>query len=321
NAVFASTIVNLNRNTGDTGTITVSRSLTINGIYTQSDGTFTAGSNALTISPTGGAGAFTLSGGTFTAPSGTLTVDDPLSYGTTFTINGGTFNHNNGTVQFTGYYVAADVPANQPFNNVTVAMNSGYLFNVAHGKTLTVNGTLALNSGYLYGYSGVVDGIIDAKGPVSIGAAFQGSYYGYAGTTVLIDGAGDQSFVVPAGATLPRMTLNSGLTTMSFAGSATINGNFTLQAGTFTEPSATLTVNDASSLGTTFTISGGIFNHNNGTVQFTGYIVTADVPSSVNFNNVTVAMNSGYALYVPCGKTLTVIGALMLTSGFMSREM
>src|SRR5207244_9631539 len=109
-----------------------------------------------------------------------------------------------------GYYVAADVPANQPFNNVMVAMNSGYLFDVAHGKTLTVNGTLALNSGYLYGYSGVVDGTIDAKGSVSIGAAFQGSYYGYAGTTVLIDGAGDQSFVVPARSERQRSVLYSG---------------------------------------------------------------------------------------------------------------
>src|SRR5439155_3049720 len=194
----------------------------------------------------------------------------------------------------------------------------GYLFDVAHGKTLTVNGTLALNSGYLYGYSGVVDGTIDAKGPVSIGAAFQGSYYGYAGTTVLIDGAGDQSFVVPAGASLPRMILNSGLTTMSFAGSAAINGNFTLQAGTFTAPAGTLTVTDATGYGTTFTNSGGIFNHNNGTVQFTGYVVTADVPANQPFNNVTVALADGYPLTITAGKTLTALGTFTHTDGVIN---
>src|SRR5207302_8066934 len=67
-AGFAGTIGNLTINTGYTGTITLGRSLTINGSYTQAAGTFTAGSNALTT------GGFTLSGGTFNAPSSTLTV-------------------------------------------------------------------------------------------------------------------------------------------------------------------------------------------------------------------------------------------------------
>src|SRR5205085_10937230 len=180
--------------------------------------------------------------------------------------NSGTLLFTNG---YTSYVTKVDVPSSVHFNNVTVD-NSGSYLGVASGKTLTVDGTLTLTSGALYGSAGSYDGTLNAKGPVSIGAAFQGSYYGHEGTMVLIDGAGDQSFVVPAGATLPRLILNSGLTTMSFAGSATINGDFTLQAGTFTAPSGTLTVTDATGYGTTFTNSGGTFNHNNGTVQFTG---------------------------------------------------
>ena len=62
-AVLAGTIGNLNINTGYTGTITLARSLTINGSYTQATGTFTAGSNALTINGNccSTAGNFTLS--------------------------------------------------------------------------------------------------------------------------------------------------------------------------------------------------------------------------------------------------------------------
>src|SRR5207245_10614282 len=89
NAGFAGTIGNLNINAGYTGTITLARSLTVNGAFTQAAGTFTAGSNALTINGSAGvAGNFTLSGGTFNAPSGTFTYSDPWGWGPTFTISG-----------------------------------------------------------------------------------------------------------------------------------------------------------------------------------------------------------------------------------------
>src|SRR5206468_9250920 len=115
------------------------------------------------------------------------------------------------------------------------------------------------------------------------------------GTLLLIDGAGDQSFVVPSGAKLPRMTLNSANTTMSFAAgaSASLTGDFTLQAGTFTSSSGTLTVTAIGSP-STFTISGGTFNHNSGTVQFgnsDSYAITVDANQA--FNNVTVNMFPG----------------------------
>src|SRR5207249_5824572 len=96
---------------------------------------------------------------------------------------------------------------------------------VAAGKTLTVNGALTLTDGYL----GAGTGTIDAKGSIAVGAGFHGAAYPQ-GTLVLIDGAGDQSFVVPSGASMPRMTLNNSLTTMSFAAgaSASLTGDFTL---------------------------------------------------------------------------------------------
>ena len=288
NAGFGGTITNLNINTGYSGTIDLARSLTINGNFSQAAGTFTAGNNDVSIT----SGVYTLSGGTFNAPSGTLGISNWTGSSLNFTISGGTFNHNNGTVQFSGnYYANADVLANQHFNNLTVAMfnGAGAQFSVANGKTMTVDGTVTLTSGYL-GNQGA--GTIDALGPVSVGASFLGEYRPQ-GTLLLIDGAGNQSFVVPNGATLPRLTLNSNLTTISFAGDSAITGDFTLQAGTFTAPSGTLTVTTIDSSSLNFTISGGTFNHNSGTVVFGGNYLTADVPTNQPFNNVTVAMWHG----------------------------
>src|SRR5207249_2962702 len=139
------------------------------------------------------------------------------------------------------------------------------------------------------------------------------------GTLLLIDGPGDQSFVVPSGASMPRMILNNSLTTMSFAAgaSASLTGDFTLQAGTFTASSGTLTVGIDIGGASNFTISGGTFNHNNGTVQFgdgNNYGITVDVPGSVNFNNVTVDM-AGAPLTITSGETLNVLGTFTHTDG------
>ena len=340
-AGFAGTIANLNINAGYTGTIDLARSLTITGTYTQAAGTLTAAGNALTIDD----GNFTLSGGTFTAPSSTLSFN-ATGADRTFTISGGTFTHNSGIVQFgnsNSFVITLDVPSNQSFNNVTVDMfdgNPGFPLSVASGKTLTVDGTLTLTNGYL----GAGTGNIDAKGAIVVGAGFDGATAPQ-GTLLLINGAGDQSFVVPSGANLPRMTLNSASTTMSFAPGASANltgdftlqagtltggnstltmsdGNFTLSGGTFTAPSATLAV-VASGGPQTFTISGGTFTHNSGTVQFgdgNSFGITLDVPSNQAFNNVTVNMfsgTSGFPLSVANGKTLSVNGTLTLTNGYL----
>src|SRR5207249_4765543 len=181
---------------GAGSTRTLATAITLSS-YTQAEGTFTAGTHAVTISNSVGGGGFTISGGTFNAPSSTLTVADPVDAGTTFNIFGGTFNHNSGTVQFTGQYMTANVPSSVNFNNVTIAMDNGTPFHIATGKTMTINGALTLTSGQLGYVQG--SGTLDAKGAVAIGAAFGGSTLGDPGTNLLIDGAGDQSFVVGSG--------------------------------------------------------------------------------------------------------------------------
>src|SRR5207253_4834438 len=131
-----------------------------------------------------------------------------------------------------------------------------------------VNGTLTLTEGAL----GAGTGTIDAKGALVVGAGFDGAANAQ-GTLLLIDGAGDQSFVVPSGASLPRMTLNNSLTTMSFAAgaSASLTGDFTLQAGAFTRASATLTINrsDTQTAGT-FTEGSNALTIDNGDFKLYG---------------------------------------------------
>ena len=180
---------------------------------------------------------------------------------------------------------------------------------------MTVNGTLALSDGLFGGAAGT----LDAKGPVSVAAGFQGASVPY-GTLLLIDGAGDQSFVVPDGAALPKMTLNSNLTTISFAPGATswLTGDFTLQAGTFTAPSGTLYFVDYCGCQPFFTISGGTFNHNNGTVVFTGQNVGVNVPSNQPFKNLTVSMWSDANPVTLAGSTVTVTGTFTHSNGVIN---
>ena len=316
-AGFAGEIGNLSINTGYTGTLTLARSLTLYGNYTQAAGTFNVGSSAMNV-----AGDFILSGGTFNASSGTTTFNGNFTH-----TAGGTFNHNSGTVFFNpggGVSRTIDVNSTETFNNFT--LDAGYLYTtngdalivdgtlsiispaatleVVSGSSVTVNGTTALTDGFV-GYAGST-GTLQANGSVSVASGFDGG----AGI-VVVGGSGDQSFTIPNGAVFPGLTLNSANTTVNFAAgaSAAIAGNFTLQAGTFTASSGTTTFN-----GNFTHTAGGTFNHNSGTVLFApGDSVSRiiDVNSTETFNNFT--MGSGY-VYTSNGDELIVNGTLLTTS-------
>src|SRR5260221_4878030 len=94
-ASFTGTINSFSINSGYTGTITQSRSLTsLTGStgFAQQAGTYSGGSQTLNI------GSFSINGGTFNAPS-SLNVGT-TNYFSTFGKSGGTFNAGSGTVTF-----------------------------------------------------------------------------------------------------------------------------------------------------------------------------------------------------------------------------
>ena len=248
-------------------------------------------------------GAFTLQAGTFTCSSGTTQFSNNL------TVSGGTFNPNGGTFETIGIaHRTWDIqtsPAVLVLNNFKTSNTAGVI-TISTGDTIQVDGTTT----FIYGFLGGA-GTLNAKGPISIAATFTGAQYSYSGATFLIDGAGDQSFVIPNGATMPTTTLNNALTTITAADGATITmeDDFTLQAGTFTCSNGTTTFTDE------FTVSGGTFNHNSGTVVLNSN--TRAITGNVTFNNLTFA--SAITNTVANSNTLTVLGTLTLTDGYINQ--
>lgn len=100
-ASFTGTITSISINSGYTGTITMARSLTMSGTYTQAAGTFAQGAQTLTI-----AGNFAHTGGTFTANTGTVQLT-----GTTPTLTGATTFNNLFIQQVTSGNASVTFPA------------------------------------------------------------------------------------------------------------------------------------------------------------------------------------------------------------------
>jgi len=307
NATIAAnwSVAGIDIKSGYIGTLTQSGANTLtvgSSNYTQADGTFTGGNGSITV------GAFTLSGGTFTSTTGTLQVGNSTTGAWTHTA-GGTFTHNSGTVKWAGANGATwNVATSETFNNFEVAASSnGKTLTIASGDTIVVNGTLTLTDGK------VGTGTLEGKGTISVASTMDG------GTgIILVDGAGDQSFSIPNGTVFPGLTLNQSSTTVSFAAgaTATIDGAFTLQAGTFTASSGTTKFGAAETNGS-LTISGGTFNHNSGTIQWAGANgATWNVNTSLALNDLNVAATSaGKTFTVASGDTITVAGTLTQTKG------
>jgi len=298
------------------GTVNMgSNALTVYGSFTQSNGTFNGGSADSRIWTD-----LSLTGGTYTATSGTMTINQGAYSGNSSTFivgSGATFSHGNGTVLWSGFNTQINVPSSLNFYNMEVNGNTSTTFVIANGDMLVVNGTLTLTDGFMVG------GTIGAKGAVSVASTFGYSFGNSdAGgpTILLIDGTGDQSFMVPDGATLPSITLNNANTTISFAGAnSSIEKSLVIQAGTFTAPSGILEINHSQYGGDSlFTVSGGTFNHNNGTVKFRGYATFIDVNSRQTFYNMEVNGNQYATFTIAADDTLVVQGTLTLTAGLIN---
>src|SRR5205085_2453816 len=93
--------------------------------------------------------------------------------------------------------------------------------------------------------------------------------------------------------------------------SCLLSGVFTLSGGTFDAPRDGLTVD-----GDWTHTAGGTFNHNNGTVTFTGSSRTSDVMGTETFNNLTFTPQNGWTRTIAAGDTLLALGTLTLNNGY-----
>ncbi len=302
---FQGNVLIMNVNSGYTGTITQARSIKIVK-YTQSAGTFTGSSDAITIDHT-----FTLnSGATFTSTSGTFT--DSLN----FTINtGAVFNHNNGTIQFRGTDNATFACANSTFYFV--------VFNTVSSKTINSDCTFPLGNNPAFGLGGssvTLNGTLTGTGTITAGMSTltlgsTGSLSGFSSLSAIVftNNGGNMGSITSLTATSTVTvagTWNAGNYTTWSAQSLTLNSG-----ANFTAPSGTM------SLSFTYTAgAGSTFNHNNGTVDFNGTLAAAGTitcSGTGGFNLVTFTHTQGNKTIssnctIPVGNNPVFIGAVTL---------
>ena len=237
---------------------------------------YAGGTAILTI---GGAGAQTFTGASTTAagalpliainkPSGTLTIAGTLRTANNWTYTAGTVDPGTSTLVFAG----GTVTGNQTLAAVDVRATT----TIAAGTTLTVSGSLSLTGGTLN------TGTVAAQGAISQASAFANGT-----ATLLINGAGAQTFTgaaTTAAGDLPAVVINKPSGTLTLAGTLRTTHNWTYTAGSV-DPAASVVV-----FAGTQTISG------------------SQSLTDVVFNNTTV-----HTIFA--GDTLTVNGALTLADG------
>lgn len=292
--------------------------------FSQSTGTFTGGSAAITIS---GTGIFSLSGGSFTSTTANFTINGTRNANQTlFTHSAGTFDHNNGSFvanpasgcsQFTYTF---DVIGTTAFYNFTFQGSTGctpVILATASSDVLDVVNNLNHNDG-------IFNADATVKGALSVGNGADGGY-----GTITINGTGNQTFSQTGTARTAQIVVNKTSGTLTPA-SNPMNfycQSFQLQMGDFTAPTGNFNIGGLWNANTTiFTLSGGTFNANGGTVVFnpssgcTKYTYTIDVPNTYTFNNVIIQSTTGCTPTVVAtgvGNILNISGDLTHTDGVL----
>lgn len=263
-AAWTGTVTSVTIAAGYSGTLSLERSLTLSGTFSQNTGVFDSGMHDLTI------GTFSLVNGVFTASSGNFTVSS------VFSIGGGTFNHNNGTVIITG--MGNTISCNNAIFNLVVFQNAGT-------KTVSAGCTLPLGNDPVLSTSGALtlNGNLTGTGTLTktsstINLNTTGTITGFSSLTI-------NSLAVNGAAAdwtnLSQLTVNGAFTLGSGSlvapSSVDFNSTFTLSSGsTFTAPSGVMSVAGG------FTVnSGATFNANGGTVHFDAG------PATIACNNAT----------------------------------
>jgi fibronectin-binding autotransporter adhesin len=293
------------------GTVTASGTFSVTSL-TQSAGGFDGGTGTITDS-----GNFTLSGGTFTSTSGTMTFTNAASGSGTWTYSGGSFVHNNGTISFThgqGSYTI-DVPSTITFYNLTTNVaNNNRVTNITSGDTIIVLNALTQTTGVFNG------GSIDFRGStMTVGSSCGTSCVG--STNIYFGTSGDQTITNSGGST-SALVIDKPSGTVSISANNLVIYGLTMYRGTFTSTSGTLSLQgDNNTVGGPFTVTGGTFNHNNGTVSFIHGQGTSTInaPGGVQFNNLTINTgNSSRVLAISSGQTATVLGTFTQTNGTLN---
>lgn len=262
----------------------------------------TISSGTLSLPPTVSTGSLTISGGTFNAPSGVFTASQNVTIS-----NSPTFNHNNGTLNLTGNGTSISC-ANVTFNLVTFNNTGSITVNNSCNLSLGNNPTLA-NSVSLAGTLTGTGTLSQSAGTFSFSSGAALVNFSSLSVNNLAVTGGTANFaslssVSVAGTT----TMSSG--SLSLPNGATLTGLVTVSAGTFNAPSGTL------NLGGALTVTGSpTFNHNNGTVNFTGSGTLSC--GTFSFNRVTLT-NSGTLTVssnctLPLGADPTIANAVTLS--------
>ena len=277
--------------------------------FSQTGGTFAGGTSAVTVN-----GPFTFTSGSFAATSGTLSVSG------NFTVSGGVFAAGAGTMSFGGGAATLSITTADTFNNLTFAAGTK---TVAAGTTLTVSGVLSLTDG------SINTGTVAAQGAISQATTFDG------GTgTLLINGAGAQTFSGAATTTagdIPALVINKPSGTLTLAGTIRTTHAWTYSAGTLDPGTSTVvfsggTVSGAHTLnavgfrattsiaaGTTLTISGST-TLTAGSLNGTGTLAAqGDVSQAVGYGGGTATLRiDGAGDQTLTGASTTASGNLPL---------
>lgn len=329
-------------NPGYTGTISLSRSLTVAVGFTQKTGTFTAGGQALSTKN------FTLSGGAFTASSAITSIAGTLK------ISGGTFGANGGLVDFSGGSGALSCNG-VSFNEVTISNISGTKTvgskcslplgpnpTAGSGGSVTLNGTLTgtgtLTSarkltlgagGSLSGFSGLASGALTVNGAYGFGEyepfEVTGKFtVGAAGGFTAPEGPASfgGSFIVSSASTFDA---NSG--TIEFDGEKSFTmacGSKTFNLVTFSaghktiNSDCTLPLGSNPDLGTGGTRLKGTLSGSGVLTQSGTFEIESGAPGLNAFSDVVdvgaLLLKTGTVLTAPSGE-LTVQGNFTVSSG------
>ncbi len=256
--------------------------ITVTAGLSQSGGTFTGGSETIYLSGvTGKAADLTLKGGTFVSTSSGLVLGNVATTGNNTVTIANTFSHNNGTVitkllstTYTQTFVA---PNGLTLYNYTM---SGGNVNAVAG-TISVANALALNKGsLLYGRVNV-QGTMTHKATFSLGygtlyissnnqsislgaSGMPGMVLNAAATTVTLPASGTVTFGSGVDLMSGTITGSTGDLTFDNESGVTWGPKFSMEGGTFTAPSGTTTLDTRGAVPIQINITGGTFNHNNG---------------------------------------------------------
>ncbi len=286
-ASFQGTVSAFTISAGYTGTITLQRSLTVNGAYAQSDGTLNASNQTLDFNST-----FTLNtGSTFTASSATT------FFGNAFTINGGTFNHNSGTATFDSIGSISISCNSVTFNFVTLTGGS-------NTKTVSSNCTFPLgNNPSVARYS--INGTLTGTGTLTFtDIAVLGSTGSLSGFSTLV---ANSTFTHSGGST-------GTITSFTAAGAVTVTGTWNTSSFTTFDLNSSLTINPTvvfTAPTGTMTLAGaltvdGTFNGNAGLLTLDGAAstVTIQCGGTANFSVVSFAHTGSAQKTVTCNLPL-----------------